>query len=253
MANHKNFYETLKEARMRLQHTVVMYDGEPCYVLAIDDHKDDGIFRIYLDKLGQKGGLAHARGLNVPYDYGGAAMDEWLEKHPDEGIIRKMANSPLFNKYRPFPVGMVNCDLSGRVFYTRRSPTRHTQQGLTQGMLKVRAIDLLMKGGKNSVPHSAPSITSNAAYLCYTNQYPSLNEVISRLSDPSTQNNSAAFHREFAVLRGPLDMMFLAYKEDIVGFMPNGDTSKLALARGYGHCREVINELSAFSSIEDQK
>ena len=82
MANHKNFYETIKEARMRLAQTVVMYDGEPYYVLALDNHKSDGIFRVYLDKLGQKGGMAHRR-LNIPFEYYdgetsvGAAMDKW--------------------------------------------------------------------------------------------------------------------------------------------------------------------------------
>lgn len=262
MANHKNFYETIKEARMRLAQTVVMYDGEPYYVLALDDHKADGIFRVYLDKLGQKGGLAHQR-INIPFEYYGdevsigTAMDKWLEKHPNEGVIRKMANSPLFNKFRPFPLGMINCDKTGKVFYARRGPTRHTQQGLTQSMFNIRPVELAGSVDPSSKTfssrHSGPGITSNGSYLCYTNQYPPFEEVLGNLSDPTTENNAAAFHREFAILRGPLDMMFLAYKEDIVGFMPKGDASQLILARGYGHCREVIDELGKFASIEVQK
>ncbi|QDP50572.1 MAG: hypothetical protein Tp1125DCM00d2C21254131_13 [Prokaryotic dsDNA virus sp.] len=266
MANHKNFYETIKEARMRLLHSVVMYDGEPYYVLAIENHKADGIFRIYLDKLGQKGGLTHTRLHGIPYEYYddepgtsciGEAMDKWLERNKDAGIVRKMANSPHFNKYRPFPLGMVNCEKTGQVFYTRRGPTRHTQQGLTSQMFSCRPIELVASARsatkRGSLSGGGVNITSNSAYLCYTNQYPSIKEVMQHLTDPKTKNNAAAFHREFAILRGPLDMMFLAYKEDVVGFMPNGDLSRLVLARGYGHCREVTDELGVFETIEIQK
>ena len=263
MANHKNFYETIKEARMRLQHSVVMYDGEPYYVLCVEDHKPDGIYRVYMDKLGQKGGMTHAR-ERVPYEYIeddkystiGEQMDAWLDKNADKGVVRKMANSPLFNKYRPFAIGMINCDQSGQVYYGRRGPTRHSQQGLTSSMFSVRKVELLGSPSSSGGGLSASRVLSfvgDGAYLCYTNQYPTFDEVVTNLNDPATENNAAAFHREFAVLRGPIDMMFLAYREDIIGYMPKGDASELILARNHGYCKEVVEDLGIFTTVTTKK
>jgi hypothetical protein len=48
MQEHVNFYENIKEARMRLKGTIVLYEGIPYRVLAIADHKGP-VFRIYLN------------------------------------------------------------------------------------------------------------------------------------------------------------------------------------------------------------
>src|SRR3546814_18111544 len=120
MVKYTNFYETVKEADMRLRHTLVMYDGEPYYVLLISDHKKDGVFRIYMDKAGNEHGFAFQR-EQVPYEASSSwnvtatVMDDWLEKNPDKGVIRKMMNSPKFNQFKPFPLGMINKSEGRRV------------------------------------------------------------------------------------------------------------------------------------------
>jgi hypothetical protein len=51
-----------------------------------------------------------------------------MAEHPAAGILRKQMNSPLFNKFRPYPLGM--CNTKGqRAYYLERQPNRKTEQG----------------------------------------------------------------------------------------------------------------------------
>src|SRR3546814_9937744 len=52
-------------------------------------------------------------------------------------------------------------------------------------------------------------------------------ECVHELTDPNCINTGAAFHREFAFIKGPVDTLFLAYKEDLIGVIPNGDLSAI--------------------------
>lgn len=257
MPAYKNFYETLKEAEMRLLHTVVLYDGEPYYVIAITDHKPDGIFRVYLDAIDHEHGLTINRfmGKNdwVPYEWHqgtpsdpsrGQKMDEWLDKHPKEGIIRKMINSPAFNKFRPFELGM--CNHNGRVMYVERHPTRHTQQGLTQNMLYYHRVSL----DAANRPAVGVDFVSQAMYDTIKGNYPSIGECITNLLDPEIENEAVAFHRKFALIRGPVDTLFLAYKGDVIGILPHNDLSCVNLAKKFKYTKEVVEDLKVFDTIK---
>lgn len=257
MAQHVNFYENIKEASMRLSNTIVMYDGEPYYILCITDHKGDGIFRVYMDKLGNPGGMAHQKGLSIPYEWmdtpaktKGQAMDEWLEKYPDKGVIRKMANSPKFNKFRPFPLGM--CNNAGSVLYVERTPTRYTQQGLTSSMVNYHELTPsdVGSGGTPPIRRSIiPAFTGFEFYKTIQGIYPDAKECLKNLHDPEVVNTGAGFHRNFAFVRGPVGLMFLAYKQDIVGYMPDGDLTRVTIAPKFKHTKEAVADLQLFEDI----
>ena len=261
MPAYTNYYETIKEARMRLLGTVILYDNRPYYVLAIADHKADGIYRMYLDDLLHKDGPARRRIHGMPYDWCdegvghtvGDKMDEWMEKQkqtPEEiGVIRKMMNSPLFNKFRPFPLGMVN--VGSTVMYVERQPTRNTLQGLAQQMLNVSSVSIVPKEGIR--PRSAVSVDSVQLARTIINDYPSPEECLKALSDDRVANEGAAFHRQFAIMRGPLDMMFVAYKSEVIGILPNHDLSVITIGRNYSHCKEAVAELNVFGDIQLRK
>lgn len=243
-----NFYENLKEALMRLQYTIVMYDGEPYYVLTIANEKADGIFRMYLEPIGHENGNVISRYGNVPHDQNihdrGTRMDQWMEAHPEAGVLRKMMNSPLFNKFRPFPLGM--CNANGRTVYLERQPLRHTQQGLTQNMicgLEV-GLGLGIKGRSSAIDMFSPVFRD-----CILGIYPEIKECITNLRDPEIANEAVAFHRHFALIRGPVDTLFLAYKGDAIGFLSNGDTSVVRLAEKFIHTKEVVADLNIFDDI----
>ncbi len=255
MTDHPNFYENLKEAQMRLVNTIVLYDGEPYYVLAITDHKKDGIFRVYMDKMGQPEGMLH-QNTHVPYDWhdepGGMSkgdkLDEWLSKNEGKGILRKQMNSPLFNKFRPFPIGM--CNNHGTVVYIERSPTRNTQQGLMPNMLsyyELSAVGSLITPRKGG---NTPSLFGVPFYKTIKGDYPNPFLCAQKLNDPEIVDTSVAFHRDFAFVRGPVGLLFLAYKHNVIGYMPNSDFSKVTISPSFKHTKEVVQKLELFEDIK---
>lgn len=256
MKEYVNFYENMKEACMRLANTVVLYDGKPYYVLCITNHKSDGVFRIYLDDMSREDGMALSRVPGIPYEWHdgtndfverGKKMDAFLDANPDCGIIRKMMNSPAFNKYRPFPLGM--CNWKGQVFYLSRNPTRHTQQGLTNSMLSVFRVALEETGPLLKKYRDGPNTTCYEAAQTILGNYPSIEECFVNMSDPTITNSGAAFSRDFAFVRGPLGLLFLAYREDIIGYLPDNSEKNLMVGGEFRYVKESIEDLNFFSSI----
>lgn len=251
---HLNFYETIEEARMRIDQTVVLYDGEPYLVLCVATGKPDGIFRVYLDPFTPDGKL-YSRINSVPYEWHDELgmtkmqkMDLFLEQGGDScPIIRKMMNSPLFNKFRPFSLGMANEE--GYAVYVERSPVRHTQQGLTGPMLSCKGFDLVSNGRRGLSPGGKVSLFSRSVYSAITAKHPDIDTVLTNLTDKDNLNTSAAFHREFAVVRGPCNLLFFAYRGEIVGFLPENNTSRVKISKEHEYLKEVVDELSVFNSI----
>ena len=219
MADYNNFFETKKEAEMRLHGTVVVYDGYPYYVLGIDDHKSDGIFRIYLDPLSSYNMTINnfpgipSYSMVSPGASLGDILDKFMEKNPKAPLIRKMMNSPKFNKFRPFPLGM--CNMDNTVYYIERQPTRKTEQGLTQQMLSIQPVHLSTKGGK-PIPGSYFNMHSDGFKACIMGDYPTAYACLAALKNPKINNDAAAFHREFAFVRGPLDTLYLDLRHIVV-------------------------------------
>lgn len=265
MASYNNFFESVNEAYMRLRGTFVLYDGEPYNVLCITNHKEDGIWRIYLDPIGfGEDKLAYNQPNPPPcgsyssdHPNMGAMMDKWLDQMqtPEQGgngpgtkVIRKMMNSPKFNKFRPYPLGM--CNFNGSVYYLERQPTRKSEQGLTHGMLTSQSVNLAPDNGKKSLNRSGMVDLYGPSFLaCIKGDHPSAQECLDNLQDPDIMNDAAAFHRQFALVRGPLGMIFLAYKADIIGVLPNKDLSVLRLGRDFRHTREVVEILGTFGNV----
>jgi hypothetical protein len=254
---HPNFYENHKEALMRLNHTVVLYDGEPFQIKTISNHKADGIFRVYMQPIGlsPEQQLKDRPFLNVIGNYNpeypgvGEMYDQAIDGK-DTNIIRKMMNSPKFNKFRPYPLGM--CNIRGQgTFYVERQPNRKSEQGLIRTMLFEthvttsgnRSNDLIRREGK--IELNSPAFRS-----CVLADHPSAHECLTQLLDPKVKNEAAAFDRYFAFARGPVNMIFLAYKGDIVGVLPKNDLSHLRLGEEFLHVKETVEELKLFTTID---
>lgn len=253
MKEYPNFYENLREAHMRLRNTVVMYDSEPYYIFAITSHAKDGIFRVYMYPIGDSVSTAGKECLayvnNYPSDHSelGTMLDKVLETHgKDCGVLRKHMNSPSFNRFRPFPLGM--CNLRGKgTHYVERQPTRHTPQGLTASMLY--DTEILATASLERASRAHISIQNNDFRNCVLGIYPTAQECLAGLLNPKIANEAAGFHRDFAFVRGPIDMVFLAYKSDVVGVLPRNDFSLLKLGSDYKHVREVAQELKLFAEV----
>lgn len=255
----KNFYQNIDEARMRLDNSIVLYDGEPYVVLCIADHKKDGIFRIYLDLMDQKKGVAHAR-LKIPYRYYdtpegagsvGPQMDKWLEtkEGKESGVIRKQLNSPAFNKFRPFPLGMVNAD--GGVLYTERQPIRNMQQGLTNAMIVCHSLEIDHKNKRRPEGGSFHYFSAPCFAETIKRKYPSLDDCRKNLLDKEVLNTGAAFHTHFALMKGPLDLLVVYYKSDAVGYLVEDSSTEFTLKLGkrFNYLKEVIDNLKVFTDV----
>lgn len=253
MAKLLNFYENLKEAQSRLLRTVVAYEGVPHHVLGITNHKPDGIFRVYLLPLDQDGSTPIPDIGHIPQDHNsvGTFLDTWMATNPSSLMLRKHMNSPKFDRFRPFPLGM--CNYQGRCFYLQRQPQRHREQGLTASMVDETQVTAVANhnapnsnaGGMRFVP-----LFSDAVRACVLAEHPSPEECLTNLKNPQVENEAAAFHRNFALVRGPIGMMFVAYKQDVIGVLPYGDFTKMRIGRHFHHTKEAVEELGLFGDIK---
>jgi hypothetical protein len=259
-----NFYENLPEAKIRLDQTFVMYDGKPYFAQALADHAD-GKIRIYLDDYqgslfvrNRDGSFPHSSHYH-PNDYGNV-IDQWYKENPNKGILRKEIGSPLFNKFRPFPLG--NMNVNGSVVYTERTPTRNTNQGLRDRSvyaLTVLPVPNPTSGGnsKRSISHNynnetTVDIRSSEFYNTMCGLYPTIEEILEAFKDPSVINTGVAFHKEFSVFRGPLDMLILCYRDEGIGLLDNGDLSSVTIGKSYAYLKEVIQELGCFQQVSSK-
>jgi hypothetical protein len=253
MPAHANFFETLKEAHIRLRGAIVLYDKVPHYVLAITDHKKDGIFRIYLDPIGWDSTKQHIMPapinlFNAEAPELGEALDKWMDETPSSPVIRKQMNSPLFEKFRPFPLGMVN--IGKNCIYTEWQPTRSTYQGLTRGNVTEHFVTL---------GNQPQKIRSGANYIntqgvefrdCIVGDYPSAKDCLKNLSSGEYENEAVGFHRNFAFARGPIETLFLVYKTEVIGWLPEADTGKIILGKKFHHMKESVEALGLFASVQ---
>jgi hypothetical protein len=261
---YKNFYENAKEANLRLRGTVIWYDGPgekgPYYVLGICDHSS-GDLKIYMKKLGQKY-------INIPSvlppneQYGteitslGSHMDKFMKDYPSFNMVRKDLSSPHFRGFRPFPLGMMNQTMKSKsgkpidceTFFIERQPNRNTQQGLIKTMLFIMSVTAGASKPR-STAHTF-DLWSEDFYACIMGDYPSIDTCINNMRDPNIANEAAAFHRNFAIVRGPIGMLFLSYKGNIVGVLDNKNLSQITVDNEFKYTKEAIAELHMFGNIK---
>jgi hypothetical protein len=258
-----NFYENLAEAKLRLEQTIVLYDGVPHYVYWISE-APDGRLKAYLDDY--KGGpMVRQRVSKFPryQDYHPSSyhevIAEWYKNNKGKGIVRKELGSPHFNKFRPFPLGNVNT--KGSVIYTERTPTRNTNQGLRER--SVFALNVcpvpnptssgkkrsLLGGAYTFNNETSVDVWSEDFYNAMCGIYPSPQEILEAFKDPAVINTGVAFHREFSIFRGPLDMLILCYRDEGIGLLPNGDLSQVLVGQKYTFLKETLEELGCFGLV----
>ena len=248
LVKHKNVFESLREAQMRLQRSIVKYDDKFYYVLKVAEKEACDIYRVYMEEVG------HGRRAELDYTgfpriisdpFAGSYSDihdatnldlflESLDKS-DKRVIRKTINSPKFD-FMPFPLGCIN--INGSVAYSERIPTRNVNQGLLFSAISTFFVSYNHNKHKQKVVLDTWSAEFNEMLQ---GNYPSYHEVLMNLRDPDITNEAAAFDRMWSVLRGPLDMLFLCYQEGAIGLI-NKDNS-VRLSDDFTYLKESIEEL----------
>lgn len=251
---YKNFFQSVKEAAIRLNGTLVLYDGQPVELIVVSDHVGDGVIRAYIRPVGLNPAQRDERPqptamYNFPPHSSalGNYMDEFIRKNPSSQIVRKRLDSPKFNKFRPFDLGMFWNPPD--VYYVERQPNRITQQGLVDTMLVTRKVELLPHSDGLTPYRQVIDMFGPEMKRCILGDHPSPYRCLEALLCNKYVNKVAAFHRSFALLKGPADTIFLVYKSDVVGVLPNGDFSSVRLSRQFSYTREAVGELGLFTSI----
>jgi hypothetical protein len=261
MAQYTNFYETIPESNIRLRGTVILYDGAPYTVLAISDHRKDGVFRIYMEPFGDPNMVSilsreMMKDDNPFFEMGtdhpefGVWLDRYMdniEANPDQfsriKIVRKMMNSPLFNKFRPYPLGLVQTSWN-KLVYVERSPTRRTEQGLVDRMLMCFQVNIQNSGDTSSLSNVwATESFRNSIMGIYPTKELAFNIVAN-----GEQHTACAFSRDFAFIAGPAGAVFLVYKKDVVGLLLDDVFNTLRLDKQFAYLRELIEESKLFAS-----
>lgn len=259
MKEFPNFYENYDEAYKRLHNTIVCYDGHPHQVFWISEHAEDGFLRAYLypveeggksdfsAKLPDVAGAIYQNPGEINKKVAGKFIDKWMDENKNKNIlIRKKLNSPLFNKFRPFPLGMVN--QKDFAYYVERQPLRKTEQGLLRSSLQETKCQLITILSPLGIINT--NLYSESFVDCVKGVYPTFYDARNWLENPECGNTSIGFHRLFALVKGPLDILFLQYKTDIVGYMPQKGASALKLGKDFKHLKEVVQELDVFNYIQ---
>lgn len=165
-------------------------------------------------------------------------------KIPNLTIVRKNMDSPHFNKFRPFPLGMMNKGTLA-VFVERQPLRPKVEQGLTQAMLVGTFVNASLMANRGPV-----SLFSTEFRDCIKGDYPSPNQALEGVVSDKTANESIAFHRNFALVRGPIGTVFLAYKDDVVGALTRSNFSSVKLGKEFKHLKEAVGDLNLFQFIE---
>jgi hypothetical protein len=253
--DHKNFYETIQEANMRLRRTIVLYGDDPYYVHAVTNHTKDGIFRVYISEITRvkKIGIPALAAYPQEHPALGVELDKYVKSKENKGLERKRINSPHFNRFRPFPLGMCNTGEAGagRCFYIARCPQKRTEQGLTGAHVEETEVTLGDKSGRPDRHNVA--LYSDAFYATIKGIYPTPKEILAAFGDPDIDNEAVGFHRDFALVRGPIDSLYLGYKDRIIGVMPKGDLSEVRLSKRNLQTREIVEALDVFGTVGEAR
>jgi len=197
-------YDSYEEVHMRLQGTVVRYDGEPVYVSNVTQG-DDGVPRIHI--------------MNLPVILNGRE-----EVNEDNKVTRKVVNSRHFD-FEPFLLGYAN--LKYGACFLSRAPVRKYKQGLSSGNLTDAQGRLSFKA----------ALADPGFKDALKNEYPPRSVATEMAKDKSI---TVAFCREFAVEYNSLGYFLLHYRGAPCAFSEDGYVFKLP--EQFKYLSEVLQE-----------
>jgi len=208
-------FETLHDAKQRLEGTVVMYDNEPVYITRVieaepDEVKPD-IFRV----------IATPLPLNMRED-------------PRDLKFRKYISSGKFD-LATIPMGFLNYE--GKALYCTRIPRRQYKQGISETTLSVESLGEKREYALNT-PKLSRLVREKSFVEMIKGKYPSFAECILQAQN----GGSYAFSRHFAVsVDEDLDgLVYLYHKTEKVGFIYE---EKVKLAKTMRCLEEALREL----------
>lgn len=194
-------YETAEEVRMRLEGTVVLYDGKPVYIT-----------RTSLRAGADEEGNEHDRVWFRPLPYNNT-----------EAEIRKLLSSRHFD-LTPFKMGYMNH--KGSAVFVERLASRQSKQGLCENNCKT--VDFATD---RRVLNFAQLISSKGFVDMINGVYPSMEEAREMFRKRA---GSVAISRRFCLVNDEdLDLMYVSHKGMKCGTISPGQGVRLATKHRY--------------------
>lgn len=225
-------FEDLNQARARLSSGVFTFDGEPISVRTVEPHSD-GVLRVFFDYLGHNG-----------------------EPPAGRAGVRKMINSPSFNRFKPFDLGFINMNESrfgeaaeNRALFSARRPVRMSRSGLTGENFVAKALyGSLNREGRSQTEGIDFSHIVNTRSFCdmVRGRYPSFSECFDYVRSNRAAGSSMAFDRKWALSREDSGLIWLYRDSEKVGLMSERG---LILLNAQRHFQEDISENSSIPPI----
>lgn len=207
-------YETVEETKFRLEGTVVLYDGAPVYITAVQmpgEEDAEEIARVYFRELP-------------------------LTRKPKRGDdIRKYLSSRKFD-LSPFKMGYANYE--GHAIYISRAPVRGNKQGLCRANVAIRGAD----GSRCGWFEFHEFLHSKSFVDMFNGDYPSFREAKELFAGDPDGCKSVAVSRDFAICpEADLGMFFLVHKGTKCGISLEGDQG-IRLSPRYAFLNQVIEQ-----------
>ncbi len=211
-------YQTRDEAQLRLSNTVVIYDKAPIWVRQAL-HNDEGLIVLEVCRL--KGNRTKVIELR----------------------------DPKLN-LRNLPLGYMNC--TSNVRYLTRIPTRRYKQGLCRSNVHIPNLDAEVMGGViNQQFYQEEEQPAPGADLQHimgeegfthmmTGVYPAYANVMELLTDKKRPIQSMAFSRTLALAKDNIELIYIGYKGERVGWSEDGEQFKLA--KQFHYLNEIMEQ-----------
>lgn len=192
-------YETAEEVRARLEHTVVMYDGQPVYISKCQVPED----------MAEKDEIARVFFYELPVLPGGRAKE-----------TRKYLSSKKFDLAPP-KMGYMNFNVPGdgnRAIFVQRAPLRQYKQGLCQAVVTYTD----PRGRRDEHINFNMMIADQGFVDMLAGKYPDFKQAGEMLGDKA--QDSVAVSRSFAfVVENDLDCLIMVHKGLKCGLALRGD------------------------------
>ena len=197
-------YDTLEQASLRLNGTVILIGGTPAYVAEVRHDREGKIILVYFNSSDRN------------------AVPKEIE-----------ANDPSVDP-RNMRLGYVND--RRHTYFLARTPARQQAQGLNR-----RNVYTYTPGTEEPMGNMFEDLRRNGSlYKALRGEYPTIEQCAEQLNAYDSEIVSRAFHRHFALVRNDnFDFLELHYKNERIGY---GDLNNFTLPSRYSYLTEMIKQ-----------
>lgn len=198
-------YDTIEEAKQKLEGTAVLFDDKPVYVVGVGGRKN----------------VVHLQYQELPL------------KGSSEIKVAVISSSSWDFKSIAHKLGYVavKCPEDGNweTIFTTRIPIRHSRQGLDSRTVQINHLSNDIKFNY-SFSNLLQLETFNRTIQ---NKYPSVEDVFEKITDDPLMYRSLPIHRKLLLYYDRISPPYLVYRNEKIGYTEDGKLFKLAKHKTY--------------------